>query len=147
MCCRCPCPYLTLMYVSNLVYLCMVRQFILVFVVFVKRYHGDWRSETQTVVSLLAFMHWLETGTLLMHSEAEEMLGCMFAFTLSFLFLYNNGVLFIHLVLFFFFLPQVGVFVSAYIWIMLLELCALYFIIFHVIEVAKTARTHFPCVP
>ncbi|XP_030926922.1 translin [Quercus lobata] len=39
------------------------------------RYHGDWRSETQTVVSLLAFMHWLETGTLLMHSEAEEMLG------------------------------------------------------------------------
>ncbi|KAK7848338.1 translin [Quercus suber] len=38
-------------------------------------YHGDWRSETQTVVSLLAFMHWLETGTLLMHSEAEEMLG------------------------------------------------------------------------
>ncbi|KAM4078300.1 hypothetical protein ACB094_09G026800 [Castanea mollissima] len=39
------------------------------------RYHGDWRSETQTVVSLIAFMHWLETGTLLMHSEAEEMLG------------------------------------------------------------------------
>ncbi|KAL7170185.1 hypothetical protein ACSBR2_035109 [Camellia fascicularis] len=26
------------------------------------RYHGDWRSETQTVVSLLGFMHWLETG-------------------------------------------------------------------------------------
>lgn len=96
------------MYVSNLVYLCMVRQFILVCVVFVKRYHGDWRSETQTVVSLLAFMHWLETGTLLMHSEAEEMLGCMFAFTLSFLFLYNNGVLFIHLVLFFFFPPPSG---------------------------------------
>lgn len=94
------------MYVSNLVYLCMVRQFILVFVVFVKRYHGDWRSETQTVVSLLAFMHWLETGTLLMHSEAEEMLGCMFAFTLSFLFLYNNGVLFIHLFLFFFSSPK-----------------------------------------
>ncbi|KAG7960453.1 hypothetical protein I3843_10G124400 [Carya illinoinensis] len=39
------------------------------------RYHGDWRSETQTVVSLLAFMHWLETGSLLMHSEAEEKLG------------------------------------------------------------------------
>ncbi|KAM7265821.1 hypothetical protein ACFE04_003504 [Oxalis oulophora] len=39
------------------------------------RYHGDWRSETQTVVSLLAFMHWLETGSLLMHTEAEEKLG------------------------------------------------------------------------
>ncbi|CAL1399283.1 unnamed protein product [Linum trigynum] len=38
------------------------------------RYHGDWRSETQSVVSLLAFMHWLETGNLLMHSEAEEKL-------------------------------------------------------------------------
>lgn len=35
------------------------------------------------MVSLVAFMHWLETGTLLMHSEAEEMLGCMLAFTLS----------------------------------------------------------------
>ncbi|KAL0375067.1 UNVERIFIED_CONTAM: hypothetical protein Sradi_3422400 [Sesamum radiatum] len=41
------------------------------------RYHGDWRSETQTVVSLLAFMHWLETGSLLLHTEAEEKLGCM----------------------------------------------------------------------
>lgn len=39
------------------------------------RYHGDWRTETQTVVSLLAFMHWLETGTLLLHNEAEEKLG------------------------------------------------------------------------
>ncbi|TYI33028.1 hypothetical protein ES332_A04G103700v1 [Gossypium tomentosum] len=39
------------------------------------RYHGDWRSETQMVVSLLAFMHWLETGNLLMHTEAEEKLG------------------------------------------------------------------------
>ncbi|CAK9182434.1 unnamed protein product [Ilex paraguariensis] len=39
------------------------------------RYHGDWRSETQTVVSLLAFMHWLETGSLLLHTEAEEKLG------------------------------------------------------------------------
>ncbi|XP_010553363.1 PREDICTED: translin-like [Tarenaya hassleriana] len=39
------------------------------------RYHGDWRSETQTVVSQLAFMHWLETGTLLAHIEAEEKLG------------------------------------------------------------------------
>ncbi|OAY73221.1 Translin [Ananas comosus] len=39
------------------------------------RYHGDWRSETQTVVSLLAFLHWLETGSLLMHTEAEKKLG------------------------------------------------------------------------
>ncbi|KAJ0089187.1 hypothetical protein Patl1_32134 [Pistacia atlantica] len=45
------------------------------------RYHGDWRSETQNVVSLLAFMHWLETGTLLMHAEAEQKLGCMLAIT------------------------------------------------------------------
>ncbi|XP_020212266.1 translin [Cajanus cajan] len=39
------------------------------------RYHGDWRSETQSVVSMLAFMHWLETGSLLEHKEAEEKLG------------------------------------------------------------------------
>ncbi|CAN4126150.1 unnamed protein product [Withania somnifera] len=39
------------------------------------RYHGDWKSETQTVVSLLAFMHWLETGTLVLHNEVEEKLG------------------------------------------------------------------------
>ncbi|XP_044505308.1 translin [Mangifera indica] len=39
------------------------------------RYHGDWRSETQNVVFLLAFMHWLETGTLLTHAEAVQKLG------------------------------------------------------------------------
>ncbi|KAL5994595.1 hypothetical protein ACLOJK_024648 [Asimina triloba] len=39
------------------------------------RYHGDWRSETQTAVSLLAFLHWLETGKLLVHTEAAEKLG------------------------------------------------------------------------
>ncbi|KAK3157673.1 hypothetical protein QOZ80_2AG0125930 [Eleusine coracana subsp. coracana] len=39
------------------------------------RYHGDWRSETQAVVSMLAFMHWLDTGGLLMHAEAQEKLG------------------------------------------------------------------------
>ncbi|GER47197.1 translin family protein [Striga asiatica] len=39
------------------------------------RYHGDWRTETQTVVSLLAFMHYLETESLLLHAEAEEKLG------------------------------------------------------------------------
>lgn len=30
------------------------------------------------MVSLLAFMHWLETGTLVLHSEVEEKLGCKF---------------------------------------------------------------------
>lgn len=49
----------------------------IVVLVFWVRYHGDWRSEAQTVVSLLAFMHWLETGNLLMHEEAGEKLGCM----------------------------------------------------------------------
>ncbi|KAK7285031.1 hypothetical protein RJT34_19788 [Clitoria ternatea] len=39
------------------------------------RFHGDWKSETQSVVSLLAFMNWLETGNLLEHKEAEEKLG------------------------------------------------------------------------
>ncbi|XP_062205289.1 uncharacterized protein LOC133907299 [Phragmites australis] len=39
------------------------------------RYHGDWRSETQAVVSMLAFTHWLETNGLLMHAEAQEKLG------------------------------------------------------------------------
>ncbi|TKV93641.1 hypothetical protein SEVIR_9G239000v4 [Setaria viridis] len=39
------------------------------------RYHGDWRSETQAVVSMLAFMHWLETDGLLMHTDAQEKLG------------------------------------------------------------------------
>ncbi|KAF4403442.1 hypothetical protein G4B88_008088 [Cannabis sativa] len=34
-----------------------------------------YRGETQTVASLLAFMHWLETGNLLLHTEAEEKLG------------------------------------------------------------------------
>ncbi|URE00845.1 Translin family [Musa troglodytarum] len=39
------------------------------------RFHGDWRSETQTAVSLIAFLHWLDTGSLLMHPEAEKILG------------------------------------------------------------------------
>ncbi|EPS74028.1 translin-like protein [Genlisea aurea] len=48
------------------------------------RYHGDWRSETQTVVSLLAFIHWLETETLVLHAEAEAQLGYFaFLFELS----------------------------------------------------------------
>jgi hypothetical protein len=41
------------------------------------RYHGEWRGETQEVVSMLIFMHWLETGGLLMHAEVQEKLGCM----------------------------------------------------------------------
>ncbi|KAG5099763.1 hypothetical protein JHK82_044815 [Glycine max] len=39
------------------------------------RYHGDWKSETQSVVSMLKFMHWLETRSLLEHKEAKEKLG------------------------------------------------------------------------
>ncbi|CAM6107505.1 unnamed protein product [Calypogeia fissa] len=39
------------------------------------RYHEHWRSQTQLVVFLLAFMHWLETRRLLSHSEAETLLG------------------------------------------------------------------------
>lgn len=42
------------------------------------RYHSDWRSETQTAVSLLAFSHWLETGSLLTQPETENKLGCEF---------------------------------------------------------------------
>ncbi|KAI4378413.1 hypothetical protein MLD38_015894 [Melastoma candidum] len=39
------------------------------------RYHGDWRSETQNVVFLVTFMHWLETGDLILHDEAANLLG------------------------------------------------------------------------
>ncbi|KAI3983286.1 hypothetical protein MKX01_013353 [Papaver californicum] len=39
------------------------------------RFHGDWRSETQTAVSLIVLLHWLETGDLLMHKETEAKLG------------------------------------------------------------------------
>ncbi|RWR72932.1 translin [Cinnamomum micranthum f. kanehirae] len=49
--------------------------FFTAFVFILARYHGDWKTETQTVVSLLAFLHWLETGNLLIHKEAEEKLG------------------------------------------------------------------------
>lgn len=58
------------------------------FVTFSFRYHGDWRSETQTAVSLLAFIHWLETGELLLHPEAEEKLGRT-NFLLVFFFLFT----------------------------------------------------------
>ncbi|KAK1314101.1 hypothetical protein QJS10_CPA06g00228 [Acorus calamus] len=39
------------------------------------RYHEDWRSGTQTVVSLIAYLHYLEMGSLLTHDQAEEKLG------------------------------------------------------------------------
>ncbi|KAI3943669.1 hypothetical protein MKW92_026162 [Papaver armeniacum] len=39
------------------------------------RFHGEWRSETQTAVSLIVLLHWLETGDLLMHKETEAKLG------------------------------------------------------------------------
>ncbi|WOH00559.1 hypothetical protein DCAR_0519925 [Daucus carota subsp. sativus] len=42
-------------------------------------YHGNWKSETQAVVLLLAFLHWLETGTLLGYAEAEQKLGLSFS--------------------------------------------------------------------
>ncbi|KAL8090102.1 hypothetical protein AgCh_039538 [Apium graveolens] len=39
------------------------------------RYHGDWKSETQTDVFHLALMYWFETWTLLGHAVAEHKLG------------------------------------------------------------------------
>lgn len=57
------------------------------------RYHGDWRSETQTVVSLIAFLDWLETGALLMHAEAEKKLGCEPSFFYSIFFFGSFSVL------------------------------------------------------
>ncbi|GAB2222704.1 hypothetical protein Droror1_Dr00016827 [Drosera rotundifolia] len=39
------------------------------------RYHGDWKNEVQFAVSSLCFLHWLDTGKLLTHTEAEERLG------------------------------------------------------------------------
>ncbi|GBG80346.1 hypothetical protein CBR_g30715 [Chara braunii] len=38
------------------------------------RYHDHWRNQTQTVVFLLAFIHWLETGGLLQHKDVEQQL-------------------------------------------------------------------------
>ncbi|GAB2276783.1 hypothetical protein Dimus_011498 [Dionaea muscipula] len=38
------------------------------------RYHGDWKNEVQMAVSLLCFLHWLDTGKLLTHPEAEKRL-------------------------------------------------------------------------
>ncbi|GMH11251.1 hypothetical protein Nepgr_013092 [Nepenthes gracilis] len=39
------------------------------------RYHGDWKSEMQTAVSLLCFIDWVDTGKLLTHREIEETFG------------------------------------------------------------------------
>lgn len=93
-------------------------------------------------------MHWLETGILLMHSEAEDKLGCMFLL-LFFLFVYNH----------YFSLPRNRLF-TFYFSLFLSSGCfyewetlncvtwALHFIfhIFQVLETAKTARTLFPYV-
>lgn len=38
------------------------------------RYHDHWRNQTYTVVFLLVFIHWLETGGLLSHSETASLL-------------------------------------------------------------------------
>lgn len=39
------------------------------------RYHDHWRNQTYTVVFLLTFVHWLETGGLLSHGETASLLG------------------------------------------------------------------------
>eukprot|EP00250_Pteridium_aquilinum_P005439 c15530_g1_i1 orf=298-1173(-) len=39
------------------------------------RYHDQWRNQTYTVIFLLAFVHWLETGGLLSHGDAASLLG------------------------------------------------------------------------
>ena len=61
---------------SNIIMLLLLFSLRTHIFVLVFRYHGEWRSETQSAVSLLTFMHWLETGNLLMHTEAEQKLGC-----------------------------------------------------------------------
>jgi hypothetical protein len=39
------------------------------------RYHDLWRNQTSTVVFVLAFLHWLDTGGLLTHTETEALLN------------------------------------------------------------------------
>lgn len=39
------------------------------------RYHDIWRSPTQSAVFIFAFIQWLETSSLLSHSEAKDLLG------------------------------------------------------------------------
>lgn len=39
------------------------------------RYHDHWRNQTYTVVFVLTFVHWLETGGLLSHGETASLLG------------------------------------------------------------------------
>ncbi|XP_035845856.1 probable ADP-ribosylation factor GTPase-activating protein AGD6 [Helianthus annuus] len=51
------------------------------------RYHGDRKTEAQQVVSLFAFMHWLETRDLLIQTEVEEKLGCKPQFVFYLLFI------------------------------------------------------------
>ncbi len=42
------------------------------------RYHDLWRNQTSTVVFVLAFLHWLDTGGLLTHTETEALLNCKY---------------------------------------------------------------------
>eukprot|EP01018_Ginkgo_biloba_P021266 Gb_15140 [translate_table: standard] len=39
------------------------------------RYHDHWRNQTYTVVFLMVFLHWLETGNLLTYVETQDLLG------------------------------------------------------------------------
>ncbi|CAI5464238.1 unnamed protein product [Closterium sp. Yama58-4] len=41
------------------------------------RFSDHWRSQNHTVVSQLAFAHWLDSGTLLSHKQLEEQLQCI----------------------------------------------------------------------
>lgn len=39
------------------------------------RYHEHWRNQTNTVVFLIVYLHWLETGNLLSYAETQNTLG------------------------------------------------------------------------
>lgn len=39
------------------------------------RYHDHWRNQTNTVVFLIVYLHWLETGNLLSYAETQDRLG------------------------------------------------------------------------
>ncbi|KAF9596615.1 hypothetical protein IFM89_012738 [Coptis chinensis] len=49
----------------------------------VEAYREIRATSAATGVSLIAFLHWIETGDLLTHTEAEEKLGCMFSFSFA----------------------------------------------------------------
>jgi predicted translin family RNA/ssDNA-binding protein len=39
------------------------------------RYHDHWRNQTNTVVFLIVYLNWLETGNLLSYAETQDTLG------------------------------------------------------------------------